>query len=476
MMGKKLIDYIDFERINLLLEGFNNATGFVTAILDLEGNILSKSGWRTICTDFHRVHPETSARCTESDTCLAGQLESGQKYNCYKCLNGLIDVAVPIIINDEHVANLFSGQFFFEKPDHNFFNKQAERFNFNKKDYLEALDKVPVLSEEKVKKAMYFLLDMTLLISEMTQQRIEQTELNNSLKESEEKYKQLYESNQMPISIFETKTLKFLSVNNAFIEKYGYTEEEFLKMTILDVRPDTETQKVIQSVSTMDNGLTNAGIFLHKKKNGEIIHVEILRYDLVFEGKNAKLVFANDITERKQTEEDLKRSEHVLNETQRISKIGGWEYDVESGETYFSDEIFNIYGISDNKMFKSEEGIAFYHSDDRPLVSDSFKKVITQGIPYDIEVRFINALGKNMWVRTVGKPVYKNEKIVKILGSLMDITVRKMAEEKIQTQIAELKRYNATMVDREIKMIQLKKEINDYCRQLNLPEKYSIPT
>lgn len=107
-MATKIIDLIDFEKVDNLLEGFNQSTGFVTAILDLEGNVLSKSGWRQICTQFHRVHPATSKNCTTSDTILAGQLAVGEKYHFNKCLNGFIDVAMPFVIKGEHIANLFS--------------------------------------------------------------------------------------------------------------------------------------------------------------------------------------------------------------------------------------------------------------------------------------------------------------------------------------------------------------------------------
>ena len=106
----KLLDLLDFDKVDNLLEGFNKSTGFVTAILDLEGNVLSKSGWRQICTDFHRVNKETSNRCAISDTVLANKMAEGEKYHFYECLNGLVDVAVPIIIDGEHIANLFSGQ------------------------------------------------------------------------------------------------------------------------------------------------------------------------------------------------------------------------------------------------------------------------------------------------------------------------------------------------------------------------------
>lgn len=67
-MKSKLIDIIDFEIINRLLEGFYKSIGFVTAILDLNGKILTQSGWRQICTEFHHVNPETSKKCTISDT------------------------------------------------------------------------------------------------------------------------------------------------------------------------------------------------------------------------------------------------------------------------------------------------------------------------------------------------------------------------------------------------------------------------
>jgi ligand-binding sensor protein len=120
-MTAKILDLIDFEKVDTLLEGFYKTTGIVTATLDLQENVLSKSGWRQICTEFHRVHPETSQKCTISDTELAGKMAEGEKYHFYQCLNGLIDVAVPIIIKGEYIANLFSGQFFFEEPDISFF-------------------------------------------------------------------------------------------------------------------------------------------------------------------------------------------------------------------------------------------------------------------------------------------------------------------------------------------------------------------
>lgn len=184
-MKAKILSYVDFEKVNILLEGFNQVTGFVTAILDIDGDVLSKSGWRSICTDFHRVNAQTAINCKTSDTVLANQMAAGETYHFYKCINGLIDVAVPIVIKGEHIANLFSGQFFFEKPDFEYFRKQAQRFGFDEEAYLDALRKVPVVDGNKVEDVMKFLIDIIQMISELTQEKLEQAELLDAIKRGE---------------------------------------------------------------------------------------------------------------------------------------------------------------------------------------------------------------------------------------------------------------------------------------------------
>ena len=184
-MKSKILDYVDFQRANTLLEGFNQSTGFVTAIMDLDGNTLSKSGWRQICTEYHRKNSQTAANCIISDTVLANKMLLGEKFHFYKCHNGLVDVAIPIVIRGEHIANLFTGQFFFEEPDISFFKNQAKRYGFDEKSYLKALREVPVVSKEKVEVAMNFLKDITQMIIEMTAEKMDQLELTETLKESE---------------------------------------------------------------------------------------------------------------------------------------------------------------------------------------------------------------------------------------------------------------------------------------------------
>lgn len=156
--------------------------------------------------------------------------------------------------------------------------------------------------------------DTTNIIKGITLNISKLKEADQALKKNEELYKLLYFSNPMPMSIYDSENLHFLSVNDSFVEKYGYRREELMSMTIMDLQPKTEIDKTLQSVKQADNGLTNAGIFRHKKKNNEIIFVEIIRHSIDYEGKQAKLVLVHDITNRKLVEDKLHQSKLQLQE------------------------------------------------------------------------------------------------------------------------------------------------------------------
>ena len=114
-----------------------------------------------------------------------------------------------------------------------------------------------------------------------------QTEL--ALRDSEERYRLLFESTPQPIWVYDTGNLRFLTVNEAAIQTYGYTRDEFLSMTIDDIRPGE------------DAGLSTPG--KHRTKGGKTIYVELSSHPVLFDGKNGELVIINDVTERKLLDE-----------------------------------------------------------------------------------------------------------------------------------------------------------------------------
>ena len=315
-----ILNLIDFEKVNKLLEGFNQSTGFVTAILDLQGNVLSKSGWRQICTRFHRINPKTSKNCTVSDTVLANELGNGEKYHFYKCLNGLVDVAVPLIIKGEHIANLFSGQFFFEEPNRNYFKKQARKFGFNEEEYLRALENVPVVSKEKVKIAMDFLLNMTQLISEITLQKLEQEQSNKALIESEERLRTVISSSADWVWEVD-KDGKYIYSSQKSIDFFGISEEEIIGKTPFDLMPEDKAKRVapifteITAKKQPIKDLENWSI----GKNGELIC--LLTNALPILNNEGELVgyrgIDKNITQRKLFEKELIKAKEKAEESEK---------------------------------------------------------------------------------------------------------------------------------------------------------------
>ena len=135
----------------------------------------------------------------------------------------------------------------------------------------------------------------------------ERKKAEEELKQSEEKYKNLFQNNPMPMWVLDLEKFDFLAVNDAALQHYGYKELEFLKLTALDIRPVEEKQRFLKEAEPKQENLYNAGIWKHKKKNGDLIDVEIFGYPLLYEGRKAELILVNDITKKLQAESLLKK-------------------------------------------------------------------------------------------------------------------------------------------------------------------------
>lgn len=129
-----------------------------------------------------------------------------------------------------------------------------------------------------------------------------------ALDDNREQYKNLFHSNPHPLWIYERKTLKFLEVNDAAIRIYGFSCEEFKKMTILDIRPKEDHEKVLKTVCNLPDHYRFSGVFRHIKKGGEAVTVSITSNKINFNKKECGIVLAQDITVRLQQEERLKLS------------------------------------------------------------------------------------------------------------------------------------------------------------------------
>jgi len=218
----KLRDLVDLDELRELCESFTALTGAVTAVLDLDGNILVATGWQRICTQFHRAHPQTALRCRQSDTILAGCLGRGESYNVYRCQNGLVDVAVPIHVGGEHVANFFTGQFFFEPPDIDYFRRQAEEFGFDEAAYLAALAEAPIFTERQVRSMMDFLTRLARVMGEMGLARVRQQEANRALQQHRDHLEELVQSRTAELSLAKEQAEAANRAKSAFLANMSH--------------------------------------------------------------------------------------------------------------------------------------------------------------------------------------------------------------------------------------------------------------
>ena len=152
------------------------------------------------------------------------------------------------------------------------------------------------------------------------------------------------------------------------------------------------------------------------------------------EGRLEKVIhIATDITKQKKAQEALKKSECLLNETQMLTKVGGWEYDVREKKMTWTDQVYRIHGVSREGYDPNdlEKDISFYSPEERKRIDQAFTDAWKKGRSYDLELQFKSAKGEDLFVRTIGNPVLENGKVMKVVGNIMNITESKKLREML---------------------------------------------
>ena len=184
----KFSDIVNIKRLTDIFSKFSKATGFTIGLVDNNSlEVLVKTGWHDICVNFHRANKKACEVCKRSNRILFTDLKQEKSVRIVECEHGLYDCATPIIIEGKHVANLVTGQLLMQKPDIKQFEKQAKHFSFNKQKYLEALNKVPIVSKKDVAEMMDYLAELSAYIAEKGLDKLRTNKLNEELLKAKEK-------------------------------------------------------------------------------------------------------------------------------------------------------------------------------------------------------------------------------------------------------------------------------------------------
>jgi PAS domain S-box-containing protein len=137
-------------------------------------------------------------------------------------------------------------------------------------------------------------------------QFVERRTAEESLREREENYRALFEINPLPMWLRDPETLEFVAVNDAALRQYGYSREEFLRMTVRDILAPEEVGSIAEFRWDRSSGIEpwNAGVRKHRRKDGSFLWVEVSGRDIFTAGRRLRLILAHDVTERKRVEEE----------------------------------------------------------------------------------------------------------------------------------------------------------------------------
>jgi len=272
--------------------------------------------------------------------------------------------------------------------------------------------------------------------------------------QSEEEYRFMFAHHPQPMWIYDLETLAFLEVNNAAINHYGYSREEFLSMTIKDIRPIEDIPALLKDVDATSQTYNLAGEWRHLKKNGEIIVVEITSQTIVFNDRESRHVLVNDITDRKHTEKVLRESQQQLLNIIDFLPDATFVVDNDKKVIAWNKAMEEMTGVLKQDMIGKGDhayAIPFYGQKQNLFIdlldfteeerNARYSNVIWKGSSQHAEI-FAPALnrGNGAYISVMGAPLFNsNGERMGSIESIRDISDHKKMEETIQNERLQLR-------------------------------------
>ncbi len=292
-----------------------------------------------------------------------------------------------------------------------------------------------------------FLFDEDEIVQAIIRDVTERKENEIKLKESEEQYRLLFENNPLPMWISERKSLRFVNVNNAAIKHYGYSKDEFLKMSLLDIRPPENKVEMIDYLSSKgDNPSASniyfSGVWKHIRKDGSIIDVEVNRGKMLVNNSQYNLSIINDITDKKRVEKKLKKSEESFRMLAENAAdiVFRFECGPHPHFSYVSPVVTEKTGFSPQEFYDDNSLVlSIIDEPERRLIAeitsdlDNQRKLMLALESHARTTSLKRKDGQLIWVETVLRFIYNERKEwIAVEGISRDISERKRLEKQLE--------------------------------------------
>jgi PAS domain S-box-containing protein len=298
-----------------LAEANYRASGMPIGIVDaVDGSVLVGTGWQDICTMYHRANPISAERCRESDDHI--KRHASETRPCeYTCKNGLRDIGVPIRVAGQHLATLFLGQFFYEgeSPDRAFFIEQARSLGFPERDYLAALDRVPVFSRASAENILAYNMALAQFISDVAEGALRRAHAEERLRGAMQRIESLLENSPLAVVEWSSVDFRVARWSHEAERMFGWRAEEVVGKRIDEVSwvvPE-DWPLVEQVMKDMLSGQRPRNVSKNRnlRKDGSVIHCEWYNSTVTDStGKLSVLSLVLDVTERKRIEAELRET------------------------------------------------------------------------------------------------------------------------------------------------------------------------
>lgn len=271
----------------------------------------------------------------------------------------------------------------------------------------------------------------------------------------ETRYRPLFQANPQPMWVYDAHTLRFLDVNDAAVAHYGYARDEFLTMTIKDIRPPSDVPLLAEEISRIDVAERHdSGIWRHQRKDGRVIDVEITSHPVPYAGHAARMVLASDVTERIATQLALAASEQRYRALTEQAIAGVYTI---TGDRigYTNPRVAEIFGYEpgelDGRPLREVVAPA-----DWPRIEDGIARLLAgQLASLRMEVECIRKDGVAIRISAHGALATVDGRQV-ILGMLQDVSETRRAEESVRDYAARLERTLMGTLDIVTRMIELR--------------------
>jgi PAS domain S-box-containing protein len=251
-----------------------------------------------------------------------------------------------------------------------------------------------------------------------------------TLRASEERYRSLFESNPNPMWVYDLETLSFLAVNAAAIRHYGYSQDEFLAMTIKDIRPREDIPTLMDDLSQETDGLDNLTQWRHCKKNGALIDVEVTSHELTWLGRRAKVVLIIDITERKLSDEAIRASEQRFSSFMDNVPGFAWMKDAEGRYVYANKLVQEL--LLFGREWRGRTAEEVWPPEIAAALRANDEKIIETKAPLQIVEMVVQSGEKRSVLSSKFPMLNENGEVAFVCGVGIDITERNRAEEGLK--------------------------------------------